>query len=515
MPGNLSSATHSPRRPATTTTSLDLVHTAPLQTLCTRRRCSSQSSSTCSQDVSDGHHLLCGFHLLRLGAKNHLLRLGAKKPGTRARGAGARKPGIALISHLKHLMAGLVKWKLISREQLDYTKISGPKYHSYLCIGHIGNHDSFICHSRKSISRPKVRQYLIVKVHNKDPNETCSSKFAYEDNEIIANPYQRTEGNQLKALESYFAKLNSEKAQHLCSLPQKKKHKNSPSSPYDSEASIAYDNANFKKRLGTKSYRNTSIEDYYLIMEDDETSSFWLTNLLAAINIAVLLFEIASPVKNSENEYLSLPLIYGAKINNLILSGEWWRLLTPMCLHSGFLHIALGCWVLLTFGPRVCRAYGQMTFFLIYILGGVCGNFTSFVHTPELTVCGTGPVFSLIGAWLVYQSQNKEVIERDVSESMFRQAVMAAALSLLLSTFGRIDNWAHLGATVSGLFFGYLTCPGIKVDNAAKSGQKEAVALVRLQADPCRSIAIFAISIVALVALFFAYGTQFNILEQE
>ncbi|KAL6640187.1 hypothetical protein ACP70R_022036 [Stipagrostis hirtigluma subsp. patula] len=457
-------------------------------------------------------------------------------------------------------MAGLVKWKLISREQLDYTRIgpdgmllrsNSPKYHSSLCIGHIGNHDSFICHSRKSISRPKVRQYVIVKVQNKDPNETCSSKFADEDNEIIANPYQRTEGNQLKALESYFVKLNSEKAQHLCSLPQKKKHKNSTSSPNEGEASIAYDNAKFKKRLGTKSYRNTSIEDYYLIMDemnfldmrkDDETSNFCLTNLLAAINIAVLLFEIASPVKNSENEYLSLPLIYGAKINDLILSGEWWRLLTPMCLHSGFLHIALGCWVLLTFGPRVCRAYGQMTFFLIYILGGVCGNFTSFVHTPELTVCGTqleltpqtwfykihfnvflleichlqmGPVFSLIGAWLVYQSQNKEVIERDVSESMFWQAVMAAALSLLLSTFGRIDNWAHLGATVSGLFFGYLTCPGIKVDNAAKSGEKEVVALVRLQADPCRSIAIFAISIVALVALFFAYGTQFNILEQE
>jgi membrane associated rhomboid family serine protease len=53
---------------------------------------------------------------------------------------------------------------------------------------------------------------------------------------------------------------------------------------------------------------------------------------LAGVNIAVLLFEIASPVKNSENEYLSLPLLYGAKINNLILSGEWWRLLTPMCL---------------------------------------------------------------------------------------------------------------------------------------------------------------------------------------
>lgn len=54
-------------------------------------------------------------------------------------------------------------------------------------------------------------------------------------------------------------------------------------------------------------------------------------SLLAAINIAVFLFEIASPV-SSEVEHLSLPLIYGAKINKLILLGEWWRLLTPMFL---------------------------------------------------------------------------------------------------------------------------------------------------------------------------------------
>lgn len=57
--------------------------------------------------------------------------------------------------------------------------------------------------------------------------------------------------------------------------------------------------------------------------------------------------------------------------------------------HSGIFHVALGCWVLLTFGPQVCRGYGSFTFFLIYILGGISGNLTSFLHTPDLTVGGT------------------------------------------------------------------------------------------------------------------------------
>jgi membrane associated rhomboid family serine protease len=289
-------------------------------------------------------------------------------------------------------------------------------------------------------------------VQNKDADESCRSKFGYEDNETISSAHVKRE-DQLKALESYFSKLNPGEAQQLGSLPEKKKYKNGPS--FINE--------------GIESYRNISTEDYkdnlifdekgFLgIHDDDQASNFFLTNILAAINIAVLLFETASPVKDSENEYLSLPLIYGAKVNNLILSGEWWRLLTPMWL---------------------------------------------------------GPVFSLIGAWLVHQSQNKQVIDKEISESMFSQAVIAAALSFFLSIFGGIDNWAHLGATVSGLFFGYLTCPSIEWDNnTAKNGRKEALALVRRQADPCKSIAIFAVSILALGALAFAYG-QLSAMDLE
>lgn len=90
---------------------------------------------------------------------------------------------------------------------------------------------------------------------------------------------------------------------------------------------------------------------------------------------------------------------------------------------------------------------------------------------------------------------------------MFSQAVVATTLSFLLSSFGRIDNWTHLGATICGLLFGYLTCPSVQVDNAAKKGQK-AVVLVRRQASPWKSIAIFVISIIVLALFAFAYGTQ-------
>uniref|UniRef100_A0A0D3F4I0 Peptidase S54 rhomboid domain-containing protein n=1 Tax=Oryza barthii TaxID=65489 RepID=A0A0D3F4I0_9ORYZ len=404
-----------------------------------------------------------------------------------------------------YLMAGVIKWKMMSCEQSgrrsaeiarECLSLTPNRYrcHSYQHIGYLGDSaEGFICHPLKSKLRSNVGLHVAAKVHNKDDEGSCSSRISDEDNETLSNASRKMEVNHLGALRCYFSKLNTEDAQKPYSFHQTNKQRTGPLSTNIEEANMATDYGDFRNTLesfeinfnrrkkGTKGYLNTAVEDYtnYLIFDeknfldmqqDDQTSSFCLTNLLAAINIAVLLFEIASP-------------------------------------HSGFLHIALGCWVLLIFGPRVSRAYGQTTFLLMYILGGVCGNLTSYLHTSELTVCGTGPVFALIGAWLVYQSQNKDAIDKNVSETMFSQAVVATTLSFLLSSFGRIDNWTHLGATICGLLFGYLTCPSVQVDNAAKKGQK-AVVLVRRQASPWKSIAIFVISIIVLALFAFAYGTQ-------
>ncbi|XP_029119283.1 uncharacterized protein [Elaeis guineensis] len=331
----------------------------------------------------------------------------------------------------------------------------------------------------------------------------------------------------LSLLKNYFAKLNTEiSTRKSTSISDKEASAGNSMRPPESaireynekEGTIAKPKvykqfASMDNRTDPGMLGKDNVEG---LQTNDEASDLYLISLLAGINIAVFLFEIASPIRNSDVEQLSLPLIYGAKINKLILLGEWWRLLTPMFLHSGFLHVALGCWVLLTFGPQVCKGYGPCTFFLIYILGGICGNFTSFIHTPELTVCGTGPVFAIIGAWLVYQTQNKEVTDKEVSESMFWKAVIATALSFVLSSFGRIDDWTHVGAIISGVVFGYFTCPVLELDDlSSKNGQKEGIALVQRQANPCKSLIAFTIFAVVLASLVFFYEPELEMLEVD
>ena len=48
-----------------------------------------------------------------------------------------------------------------------------------------------------------------------------------------------------------------------------------------------------------------------------------------ALNIAVYLFGLASPLEVPGMGDASLPFLYGAKVNELIVNGEWWRLATP------------------------------------------------------------------------------------------------------------------------------------------------------------------------------------------
>ncbi|KAL1209178.1 RHOMBOID-like protein 9 [Cardamine amara subsp. amara] len=242
--------------------------------------------------------------------------------------------------------------------------------------------------------------------------------------------------------------------------------------------------------------------------QSEDTLNFYAVSILASINVGVCLFEAAAPVRNNDMGLLSLPLLYGAKINDLIVAGEWWRLVTPMFLHSGIPHVALSSWALLTFGPKVCRDYGLFTFCLIYILGGVCGNFMSFLHTPDPTVGGTGPAFALIGAWLIDQNQNKEMIKTDEYEDLFQKAIIMSGLGLILSHFGPIDDWTNVGALIAGIVYGFFTCPMLQLERGSE--RQEGIVTVgpekQNSADPCKSFLIFTIFLAVIVTSLLLLG---------
>ncbi|PON93496.1 Peptidase S54, rhomboid [Trema orientale] len=369
----------------------------------------------------------------------------------------------------------------------------------------------FFCSSDSSANEKQLRSlssYFGKLQDGKSLNPSETSNKATE----IASTNQFSSKKELKILDAYLDKVDRDA------------NSNKDRSTFEPEASSfdehttkedseRRDEAKMRSYVsqGSRSTDHNGSKGSQMLQHDDETSDLYSISILASINIAVVLFEIASPVRSSDLELSSLPLLYGAKVNHLILVGEWWRLVTPMFLHCGIFDIGLGCWALITFGTKVCRGYGSFTFYLIYLLGGISGNLISFLHTPEPTVGGTAPIYAIIGAWLIYQLQNKDVIAKDVSESMFQKAMIITALGFILSHFGPIDEWAHFGAAFTGIAYGFLTCPTLQIgDAASRSGQEERIALVKRQAGPCKSLLLFSTFIVVLSSLLFLVEPPLN-----
>ncbi|XP_058751264.1 RHOMBOID-like protein 9, chloroplastic [Vicia villosa] len=313
------------------------------------------------------------------------------------------------------------------------------------------------------------------------------------------------QGNGLESLDEYLGKLNNGINQESLVASYVENLKDESLAPKQVLSQDTQRTTNFRKpntymnirRIKGVSGSVSAIDSQQI----NDTSSLYLIGILASVNIAVFLFEIASPVRSNDLELLSLPSLYGAKINDLIMVGEWWRLITPMFLHAGILHLGLSCWALVSFGPQVCKSYGSLTFFLIYILGGVSGNIASFLHTPDPTVGGTGPVFAIIGAWLIYQFQNRDVIANDDSENLFKKAMIITALGFILCNLGPVDEWSHTGATFTGMVYGFLTSSTLQLDDTSPQTSGKGLELVKKYGGSFKSVIIFAISIVVLSSL--------------
>jgi rhomboid protease GluP len=63
-----------------------------------------------------------------------------------------------------------------------------------------------------------------------------------------------------------------------------------------------------------------------------------------------------------------LLFFYGGKINELILIGQVWRLITPVLLHGSILHLGMNMYGLYILGRGLEMYYGHGRFLLLYLL---------------------------------------------------------------------------------------------------------------------------------------------------
>jgi rhomboid protease GluP len=161
---------------------------------------------------------------------------------------------------------------------------------------------------------------------------------------------------------------------------------------------------------------------------------------------------------------------------DVLAQGEYYRLLTSMFLHGGWVHLMFNGLALFSFGQEVERRYGQIRFLLIYFLGGLGGSVFSLLQGDNLSVGASGAIFALFGAVAAYYYQN-QAIYREHTWDMLRQLGMLALINFAFGIFSNIstggagiDNAAHLGGLIGGVALGFCLSPRYHLQPRSEGG---------------------------------------------
>ncbi|GIN73572.1 hypothetical protein J14TS2_40470 [Bacillus sp. J14TS2] len=165
------------------------------------------------------------------------------------------------------------------------------------------------------------------------------------------------------------------------------------------------------------------------------------------IAIQVIMFILLELYGGSTNP--ETLIYFGAKFPPLIIQGEWWRLITPIFLHIGILHLIINTLALYYLGTAVERIFGRSRFIWIYLFSGFMGTLFSFVMNQNLAAGASGAIFGCFGALLYVGFAFPQLFFRTIG----RNVLFFVGLNLIFGLIvPGIDYQGHIGGLVGGFF---------------------------------------------------------------
>ena len=185
----------------------------------------------------------------------------------------------------------------------------------------------------------------------------------------------------------------------------------------------------------------------------------WVTYIL--LGITVLVF--GGQYLTQSTMGIDLFAVYGMKINQAIIAGELWRLVTPIFLHGSLTHIGFNMYALFVLGPGLERTYGRSRYLLLYFLSGIAGNVVSFYFSPYNSLGASTSIFGLVAAEGVFIYRNREFFGKQ-ARSLLGNLLLIVVINLMLGLMPGIDNWGHMGGLLGGLAFAWTSGPLLAVN---------------------------------------------------
>ncbi|MCR4891619.1 MAG: rhomboid family intramembrane serine protease [Lachnospiraceae bacterium] len=190
-----------------------------------------------------------------------------------------------------------------------------------------------------------------------------------------------------------------------------------------------------------------------------------MTLTLMLINI--LVFVVVSIFGSTDN--VAYMIERGALYEPYVLGyGQYYRLISCMFLHFGIEHLGANMLSLWVFGERVECALGRKKYLFLYLVSGLMASTTSlafsyFTKTPVVSAGASGAIFGVIGALFAIVMKNRGRFQ-DLTAS---RAAFLVGYSVFVGFMGDgIDNAAHIGGLLMGLFLGLTLYQTRKPDEA-------------------------------------------------
>ncbi|HUK88998.1 MAG TPA: rhomboid family intramembrane serine protease [Blastocatellia bacterium] len=203
-----------------------------------------------------------------------------------------------------------------------------------------------------------------------------------------------------------------------------------------------------------------SVPDAPVAVKGAQSTRFF-TLLFIGINVAIYVLMVVVSMNAGAPDPLmngappAVLVDFGERFLPAIANGEWWRLITPMFIHLGLMHLFFNSTALYQIGPMIEESYGSQKFVFVYILTGLIGNIGSFVFHIQ-GAGASGAIYGLIGIAAVYGYK----VGGTFGRGLMRQMLIWAGIGMVLSLIFHWDIVNHAFGMATGALAGYVLYPG-------------------------------------------------------
>lgn len=173
---------------------------------------------------------------------------------------------------------------------------------------------------------------------------------------------------------------------------------------------------------------------------------------IIALNVAIYFLQVTVLGRDVER-------MLGFQSSDLPL--YWWKALTYMFVHAGFLHIATNLYMLWLFGPRVEHAWSAGSFSRYYLwcgLGGWLAHVLFFRNTTTALVGASGAIYGVMLAYAMRWPSQELYLFGAVPVKMKWLFLGYLGVDVVLgvaggTSGGGVAHFAHIGGAAAGWLY--------------------------------------------------------------